>query len=477
MELFKHVANSEILSSAPLAERLRPHSLAEFIGQSKILSANKNLRGFIDSGETPSLVLWGPPGTGKSTLARIIGKTTIGEFIPLSAIETGAKELREIGEQARNRKAIYNKTTVVFIDEIHRLNKAQQDVLLPYVESGVYSLIGATTENPSFSLTGALLSRCRLIILERHSHNDLREIAHRAFSKLNLKLDEIISDEALNILCAGADGDARRFLNSLEEVISAYSAASCGEHQLVPSSGAQGVSKNSQAPCIDSLFDSNDQGPPRISWPLLPEDLSRLFGEQILSHARTGDDRHDLLSAFIKSIRGSDPDASIYYLARMIEAGEDPLLVSRRLMVLASEDIGNADPRALSVAVAGHQALSFIGLPEAAINLAQVVVYLACAPKSNSSYMALKKSQDLVKRTGRLSIPLALRNAATQVMKSLGYGSNYKYSHDSERGWISQNFLPATIQGTILYESKGRGFEKTMNEYIKWLKSSGTAES
>ena len=433
------------LSSAegvPLAERLRPTKLHDFVGQTRVIGQGTPLRQLLESDQIPSLLLWGPPGSGKSTLARIIGQQTRREFISLHATESGAKAIREVGEAARERRRYHSRLTIVFIDEIHRLNRAQQDVLLPYVESGDFSLIGATTENPSFSLVGALLSRCRIIVFERLTQDSLQGLLQRAQDALHFQAEKIATPEVWSYLMAASDGDGRKFLNFVEELVM-----------------FQTESETASDPASVSV--------------LTLDQVQNLLSTGLLSHSRTGDDRYDLLSAFIKSLRGSDPDAALYYLARMIEAGEDPKVIARRMIVLASEDVGNADPRAITIAVSGLQALEAIGLPEAAINLAQVVVYLAAAPKSNRSYMGLKHAQALVTETGKLPIPKAILNAPTRMMKEMGYSEGYRYAHNGPKGWQPLQFLPDEVKDRKLYEPSDIGFEKNIAAHLEWIKTPG----
>lgn len=435
MDLFDQ--NQQFDTDRPLAERLRPKSLEQLVGQDEILKKDSWLRKSLEADQFPSLILWGPPGTGKTTFAKIIATHTKKQFIALNAIATGAKEIREICESAKNQKRMYQRGTVLFIDEIHRLNKAQQDVFLPYVESGDIVLIGATTENPSFEVNSALLSRSRVIVFKRHVDESLLKILNSAFSDYELTLNDVLQGDALEYILQLADGDARRLLNRLEEIIIYY----------------------------QNLSDKN-------AFPVDVKKLKDLLGSKTLYHDKSGESHYDTISAFIKSLRGSDPDAALYYLARLLEGGEDPKFIARRLAIMASEDVGNADPRALTIAMSGFQAVEMIGLPECAINLAQVVVYLASAPKSNSSYIGLRTAQAEVQKSGQLSIPLSIRNAPTKLMKEQGYGKEYNYAHSGEKGWLPQQFLPDEIKNKKFYESKGLGFEKKMNEYLDWLKAS-----
>ncbi|MEN0059287.1 MAG: replication-associated recombination protein A, partial [Bdellovibrio sp.] len=372
MDLFS--SSPAAVSSSPLSEILRPKNLDEIIGQDKTLGPQSKLGQMLRKGYLPSLIIWGPPGTGKTTFALALSQHFKAHFVNLNAVDSGAKILREVGEQGRDRRLQFQQKTVLFVDEIHRFNKAQQDVLLPFVEKGDLVLVGATTENPSYELNRALLSRCRVVVFERLSENDLQKIILRAEAHYQRPLVQILTEAAIHNLIEYSDGDARRLINSLEILYN----FSQGE------SAAMDVAE-----------------------------MRELLQQSPLGYDKSSEMHYDLISAFIKSVRGSDPDAAVYYLARMIEGGEDPIFICRRLIVLASEDIGNADPRALSVAVAGLQAVEAIGFPEGAITLAQVTTYLASCPKSNASYMALNKARELVEKTKTLPVPLALRSAKT----------------------------------------------------------------
>jgi putative ATPase len=419
----------------PLAEKLRPRSLTDFTGQVDVLRV---LRPFLQSDRgLPNMILWGPPGCGKTTLARILAEHSKAHFINLNAIETGAKEIRELGEQAHRRKIEGHGETLIFIDEIHRLNKGQQDVLLPFTEAGDFTLIGATTENPSYELNSALLSRARVIVLHRLSAEDLEIIFARGCNELQLNPEGLLQTPAREALFAWVDGDARKLLSALESL---------------------------------SVFART------LPLPLSPKDIADILQQPSFRYDKKSAEHYDTISAFIKSVRGSDPQAAIYYLARMLAGGEDPVFIARRLVILASEDIGNADPRGLSVAVGGLQAVELVGMPEAAISLAQVTTYLSCAPKSNASYMALKSAQAMVEKTGALPIPLALRSARTRLAKQLGYGEGYNYAHEGETGWRPMEFLPDELHGQTFYEPVDRGFEKTMRQYLQWMKGERSKE-
>ena len=419
----------------PLAESMRPEKLEGFLsGDKSTVQINSVLETVKRSGRLPNLILWGPPGTGKTTLALILAGTLQDtRFVQVNAIDTGAKKLKEIGGQGQEELRVRRRPTVLFIDEIHRLNKAQQDVLLPFTESGAISLVGATTENPGYELNAALLSRSRVIRLERHTQESLEGILRQVEDFRAVDRSRLLEPEALDWLYQFADGDARKFINAIDAVISAFESGEVSE----PFSG-------------DALR------------------------EQLESHTfhydKASDEHYDTISAFIKSVRGSDPDAAVYYLARMLEGGEDPKFIARRLVILASEDVGNADPRALTVASSGFLAVEKVGLPEAAITLSQVTCYLASCPKSNRAYQALLKAQSLVREHGHLPIPKALRSAQTRFAKDQGYGVGYRYSHDGDKGYLKQQFLPGEIQSEKLYEPTDRGFEKNIQDYLKWMK-------
>jgi len=452
MDLFGF-AHQDSPGSQPLAELLRPRRLEDMLGQAKLLGPKAPWRKLIESGQIPSLILWGSPGTGKTTFALLLAQKVDAEFVMVNAVETGAKALRELGDEGRNRRLQHRRKTLLFIDEIHRLNKGQQDVLLPFVEKGDLVLVGATTENPSYEINSALLSRCRILVFERLGQAELHALAERAASAKSARLSDVLTSPALDQLLQYSDGDGRRLVNFMELILN----LKAGSSEASSDPASKGGTVN--------------EGGPAIAWPLVPESLSLVLDAPQLRYDKTADEHYDTISAFIKSIRGSDPDAAVYYLARMIKGGEDPVFIARRLVVLASEDISNADPRALMLAVSGLQAVELIGWPEAAISLAQVTTYLASAPKSNRSYMALHRAQELVERTGSVPIPLALRSAKNSAMKDLGYGKGYRYSHEGEKGYLPQRFLPPELGEIKLYEPSEHGFEKTIQQYLAWLKS------
>lgn len=415
-------------NSPLLADRMRPRSLDEFIGQEKAIGQGTMLRRLIEKDELRSLIFWGPPGTGKTTLAEIIARHTKALFVPFSAVVAGIKEVRSVMEDAEKYHKVTKRRTVLFIDEIHRFNRAQQDAFLPYVENGTIVLIGATTENPSFEVNAALLSRSRVIVLETLSTNEIVKILKRALSDAKQGLGEMsleIDDEQLQLIAVYASGDARVALNTLEMA------------------------------AISQEIDK--EGKRQITTEVIKDALQRA----VLRYDKTGEEHFNLISAFIKSIRNSDADAALYWLARMLEAGEEPRYVARRLVHHATEDIGLADPLALNQAVAAMQALEFIGLPEAKLALAQATIYLALAPKSNSVIMAYLAAAKDALETEQEAVPFHLRNAPTSLMKNLGYGTNYQYAHDFETGRAeNMQCLPTKLQGKKYYTPSKHGWEK-----------------
>lgn len=417
-------------SLPPLAERMRPRALDEYVGQEHLVGNNAILRRAIESGNLPSLILWGPPGVGKTTLAHIISVQMQRPFFSLSAINAGVKDVREVIDKAGRFKDEGEALPILFIDEIHRFSKSQQDSLLGAVERGLVTLIGATTENPSFEVISALLSRCQVYILKALTENDLIKLLERALTEdpyLNKKQVTIKEYEALLRL---SGGDARRLLNVLELVINAAGKDSL---ELTNALVLEHVQQNM------ALYD------------------------------KAGEQHYDIISAFIKSIRGSDPNAAVYWLARMIAGGEDPLFIARRLLILASEDIGNANPNALLLANNCFQAVNVIGWPESRIILSQTVTYLASSAKSNASYEAINKAQELVARTGDLPVPLHIRNAPTNLMKNIGYGKDYRYAHAYEGNFVEQEFFPDKLSGTVLYEPGNNSAEQKLRERLKSL--------
>ncbi len=413
----------------PLAERIRPKSLEQYLSQEHLIGDDGSLTQQIKRGLIPSLILWGPPGVGKTTLANIIANESERPFYTLSAINSGVKEVREVIDKAKQSGGLFTaKNPILFIDEIHRFSKSQQDSLLGAVEKGWITLIGATTENPSFEVIPALLSRCQVYTLNPFGKKELEALLNRAMQEdEDLKSKEIVLKETESLLRLSG-GDARKLLNIFELIVS-----------------------------------SQDQEPITITNDL----VSKLVQQNTVRYDKTGEQHYDIISAFIKSIRGSDPNAAVYWLARMIEGGEDLKFIARRLIILASEDIGNANPTALILANNSFQAVNTIGYPEARIILSQCTVYLASSPKSNASYMAINKAQQLVKQTGDLSIPLHIRNAPTKLMKELGYGEDYKYAHNHKDNFVKQEFLPDEIANTKLYDPGDNQRENSFRTFLK----------
>ena len=424
----------------PLAERMRPTRLAEFVGQEHLMAEGKLLRQLIDSGRIPSLVLWGPPGSGKTTLATILAHATQAQFVFFSAVLSGVKEIRQIVEQARALQAASGGQTILFVDEIHRFNKAQQDAFLPHVESGLLTLIGATTENPSFQITAPLLSRCQVLLLSPLSREAIRQVMARALAdpETGLGGDNLTIDEtAMALLAEAADGDCRRALNLLET--------------------AAALTLDQQSRDADA--------PARITAEFVRETLQ----QRTLRYDAGGEEHYNLISALHKSLRDSDPDGAVYWLARMLAAGEDPLYVARRMIRFASEDIGIADPQALRMALDGREAYHMLGTPEGELALAEVAVYLATAPKSNAVYVAWGKARADIERTGSLPAPLHLRNAPTRLMREIGYGKGYQYAHDDRDGLVLQEHLPPELAGATYYEPTNRGYESIVRDRLnKW---------
>jgi putative ATPase len=418
----------------PLAARMRPRNFAEYVGQQHIIGEGKVLRRTIESDQLPSIILWGPPGSGKTTLAQVIANVSSSYFVPMSAVTAGVADLRRVIDEARKRRKQSGQRTILFIDEIHRFNKGQQDAVLPYVENGEVTFIGATTENPSFEVISALLSRCRVYTLNALPDDDVRTIVERALADVENGLADLkvtLAPDALQTLVSMANGDARVALNALDMAARSVRTGADGTRQVALN------------------------------------DIEESMQKRALLYDKAGEQHYDLISALHKTLRGSDPDAALYWLGRMLEAGEDPLYIVRRLIRFASEDVGMADPQALVVCVAVQQAVHFVGMPEANLALAQAVVYLATAPKSNSLYTAYGRVQKDVETTRNDPVPLHLRNAPTGLMKNLGYGKGYKYAHEYEGNFVEQQNLPDAMKGKRYYFPTEQGFEKTVLARLK----------
>jgi len=427
-DLFASVAEQRLVSRAPLADRLRPVKLDDLVGQEHLVGIGKPLRRLIEEDRLSSAVLWGPPGTGKTSLARLIARLTAKEFVELSAVDASVKDIRDVIKSARERLGHLDVGTILFLDEVHRFNKAQQDVLLPSVESGLLVLVGATTENPYFEVNPPLLSRSSLFRFEPLDKEAIGALLHRGLEVENAKA----TTDALDLLASRASGDARLALTGLEVAVSMV------------------VGRD------DATVTS--------------EDVEAALGTKSVRYGR--DDHYDVISAFIKSLRGSDPDAGLYWLARMLQAGEDARFIARRLVILASEDVGMADPMALLVADAAARAVEFVGLPEARLNLAQAVVYLATAPKSNRVYRALALAEDDIGLPGAGLVPAHLRDAHYKGAKGLGHGEGYNYPHDDPRGWTEQTYRPDELEGNVYYEPSEHGFEAEVSRRLKSMTES-----
>ncbi len=442
MDLFEYQAQKTAHQSMPLAERMRPKHLDDFAGQQHVVGKGALVRSAIDNDRVFSMVLWGPPGCGKTTLARIMAAETRSHFVQFSAVLAGVRHIRAVIEEARDQQKMYRKKTILFVDEIHRFNKAQQDAFLQHVESGLITLVGATTENPSFEVIPALMSRCRVIVLKPLSLEEMKAILVRALTdKVNgLGADKLtLAPDALEHLAMIAGGDVRSALNGLELA----------------------------AALLYTSSDDPDKNPqPHITL----KDVETALQQKALMYDKAGDEHFNLISAFHKSLRGSDPDAALYWLARMLAAGEDPLYVARRMVRFASEDVGNADPTALQTALNAVAAFRFLGSPEGDLALAQAAVYLATAPKSNSIYAAYGRVREVVKQTGALPVPLHIRNAPTRLMKDLGYARGYQYAHAHKHAYTAQTYLPEALEGQVYYEPSTRGYEKTIGQRLEGWK-------
>ncbi|MCR5407089.1 MAG: replication-associated recombination protein A [Lachnospiraceae bacterium] len=438
MDLFDYMREQNMDKDSPLASRLRPTSLEEVVGQKHILGKDKLLYRSIKADKLSSMIFYGPPGTGKTTLARVIANTTGAEFKQLNATVAGKKDMEEVTAAARDTLGMYNKKTILFIDEIHRFNKGQQDYLLPFVEDGTVILIGATTENPYFEVNGALISRSVIFELKPLSEDDIKELIHRAVydeKKGMGAYNAVIDDDAADFLADMSDGDARTALNAIELGI------------LTTDRGADGkihITLDVAQECVQ---------------------------KRVIKYDKSGDNHYDTISAFIKSMRGSDPDAAIFYLARMLTAGESVTFIARRMMICASEDVGNADPNALVVATAAAQAVERVGMPEAQIILSQAVAYIATAPKSNASCVAIEQAMRAVQETPQVTIPVHLQDAHYKGAAKLGHGKGYKYAHDYPGNYVQQQYMPYELNGREFYNPSGNGYEVKIKEHMKKLRS------
>jgi putative ATPase len=437
-DLFDRKERDLVEREAPLADRIRPKTLEEFVGQEHILGQGKVLRQAIETDHLPSMILWGPPGSGKTTLAMIIASTTGAQFIAFSAVLSGVKEIKEVFKEADDEWKYQKRRTILFVDEIHRFNKAQQDAFLPHVEKGTIILIGATTENPSFEVISPLLSRTKVFTLNPLTEEEVEVILNRGLTDKERGLGKyptMIEPEVITGICQLANGDARIGLNTLEMLVLTTPPNSKGFRHI------------------------------------RKEDLKEVLQRKTFLYDKSGEEHYNLISAFHKSLRGSDPDASLYWLGRMLEAGEDPLYIARRMIRFASEDVGNADPQALQVAVSAMEAFHFIGLPEGDLALAQAAVYLATAPKSNALYTAYQTVKKDVRELENMPVPLHIRNAPTSLMKDLGYGKGYQYPHDYPNHFVEEEYLPENLKGKIYYHPSDQGFEREIKKRLEnWRK-------
>jgi putative ATPase len=437
ISIFDVKLNEELKKEGPLAVRMRPNSLEEFVGQEDIISPGKLLYRAIKADKLTSVILWGPTGCGKTTLAKIISNTTKAYFQQINAVSSGVQDIKKAVEEAKLRRGFNGQKTIIFIDEIHRFNKSQQDALLPYVEDGTIILIGATTENPYYEVNDALISRSTVFKLKELEESDIKKIILRCLQDKERGLgayNAIITDEALKLLAFLSSGDARKALNALELAVLST--------------------------------EKNDDGRIIINEDIISESIQK----KSVNYDKSGENHYDTISAFIKSMRGSDPDAAIHYLARMINSGEDPMFIARRIIICASEDVGNADPMALCVAVNAAEAVKMIGMPEGRIILAQAAVYVACAPKSNASYMAINNALEDLSTKDVGIVPYHLRNAAFKNAENYGYGVGYKYPHDYNNNFIEQQYMPDILSGTTYYNPTDNGYEKTIKEHLSDLK-------
>lgn len=437
MDLFDYMRENTMEKESPLASRLRPRTLDEVVGQQHIIGKDKLLYRAIKADKLGSVIFYGPPGTGKTTLAKVIANTTQADFKQINATVAGKKDMEEVVTEAKNNMGMYGRRTILFVDEIHRFNKGQQDYLLPFVEDGTLTLIGATTENPYFEVNGALLSRSRIFELKPLEKDDIKQLIYRAVTDSERGMGTYrvkIEEDAADFLADTANGDARAALNAVELGVLTTKRSEDGLIHIDLAAAQECIQKRA------------------------------------VRYDKDGDNHYDTISAFIKSMRGSDPDAAVYYLARMLYAGEDIKFIARRIMICASEDVGNADPQALNVAVSAALAAERIGLPEAQIILSQAASYVACAPKSNAAYVAIQNAMENVKTTRTMPVPVHLQDRHYKGAAKLGHGEGYKYAHDYPKHYVKQQYLPDGMEGTVFYEPSDNGYEKQIKAYMKWLK-------
>lgn len=437
MDLFDYMRENTMEKESPLASRLRPRTLDEVVGQQHIIGKDKLLYRAIKADKLGSVIFYGPPGTGKTTLAKVIANTTQADFKQINATVAGKKDMEEVVTEAKNNMGMYGRRTILFVDEIHRFNKGQQDYLLPFVEDGTLTLIGATTENPYFEVNGALLSRSRIFELKPLKKDDIKQLIYRAVTDSERGMGTYrvkIEEDAADFLADTANGDARAALNAVELGVLTTERSEDGLIHIDLAAAQECIQKRA------------------------------------VRYDKDGDNHYDTISAFIKSMRGSDPDAAVYYLARMLYAGEDIKFIARRIMICASEDVGNADPQALNVAVSAALAAERIGLPEAQIILSQAASYVACAPKSNAAYVAIQNAMENVKTTRTMPVPVHLQDRHYKGAAKLGHGEGYKYAHDYPKHYVKQQYLPDGMEGTVFYEPSDNGYEKQIKAHMKWLK-------
>ena len=437
MDLFDYMRENTMEKESPLASRLRPRTLDEVVGQQHIIGKDKLLYRAIKADKLGSVIFYGPPGTGKTTLAKVIANTTQADFKQINATVAGKKDMEEVVTEAKNNMGMYGRRTILFVDEIHRFNKGQQDYLLPFVEDGTLTLIGATTENPYFEVNGALLSRSRIFELKPLEKDDIKQLIYRAVTDSERGMGTYrvkIKEDAADFLADTANGDARAALNAVELGVLTTERSEDGLIHIDLAAAQECIQKRA------------------------------------VRYDKDGDNHYDTISAFIKSMRGSDPDAAVYYLARMLYAGEDIKFIARRIMICASEDVGNADPQALNVAVSAALAAERIGLPEAQIILSQAASYVACAPKSNAAYVAIQNAMENVKTTRTMPVPVHLQDRHYKGAAKLGHGEGYKYAHDYPKHYVKQQYLPDGMEGTVFYEPSDNGYEKQIKAHMKWLK-------